>query len=206
VSVDADVTFHSSLAVNRTVKWSHLKVTCEPPNSIRLNVSFPSVDWDFQRYVYGWAALQYQAFASGHIIVSGDSPVRVMLDTDEILEFAVNSRPSFGGDFYCFHRASKILNLAPGENRIVLRLIRDVRAMGGLDAFMSPRLTVHMSNRNLQINESSTILPDIVNGHLTSQYGSTIVRNESLLWVKVTAVRCSNVCLTTTLPSHITNL
>ena len=163
--------------------------------TIQLQVDFQTVDWDFQQSVYGWAALQYQAFASGHINVPGKSCLRVVLNLDGVLEFAVNGKPSFGGDFYGFHRAPHVLELAPGENRIDLRLFRDVRAMGALgQPAMSPQITIQPSICGLHISKESVILPNFINERLVSPFGSVIIRNESSLWVKVTTVRFSNVC------------
>jgi hypothetical protein len=166
--------------------------------SVELNVSFPSVDWAFQQSVYGWAALQYQAMAIGSITLHEDIYARVSLFTEGILEMAVNDESTFGGDFYGFGRVPAQLNLFLGENKIVLRLIRDVRAMGGVGSpLISVRLKAQRSGpSNLQVVEDSVILPDVVNGKLASSYGSVIVRNEMInSWVYVTGLESKSVSI-----------
>jgi hypothetical protein len=158
--------------------------------SIRLNFAFPAVDWAFQQSVYGWAALQYQAFARGFITVMGHDSCRVAFYSDNILELAVNDQPFFGGDFYGFRRAPVVLNLTPGDNRIDLRLILDVRDMGGVgEPSISVRLSVQLCSEILNVVEKSAVAPDLVNGKLTSSYASIIVRNESDDWVQITSIQ-----------------
>jgi hypothetical protein len=152
------------------------------------------VDWAFQQSVYGWAALQYQAFARGSITVAGRSSRRVALYTDSVLEFAVNDEPFFGGDFYGFRRAPLVVDLLPGKNKIDLRLIRDVRSMGGSGLpSISVGLGVQLCTTLLKVVEKSAVLPDVINAKLASPYASAVIRNESKGWIELVAVQRRNV-------------
>ncbi len=193
--MDDGATFHSSLGVNGIVEWSTIDdVSSEDTNGvgplIELKFAFPAVDWAFQQSIYGWAASQYQAFARGFITLGGHSSCRVRLYTDNVLEFAVNDKPFFGGDIYGFRRAPLVLNLAPGENKIDLRLVRDVRTMGGIgDPSISVRLSLRPCTAGLHVVEKSAVLPDVINGKLTSPYASVTVCNETEDWTVVVGIR-----------------
>lgn len=197
--LDVGATYHSALGTNGIVKWSTIDgISGENPGGIscELNFAFEQVDWAFQQTVYGWAALQYHAYARGFITVVGKSPCRVILYADNVLQLALNDKVFFGGDFYGFRRAPMILNLAPGENKIDLRLVRDVRAMGGIGRpDMSVRLCALRSAAVLTANKRSIVLPDVIDRKLCSPYASIILRNESEEWINVVAVQTLPVSL-----------
>jgi predicted esterase len=199
--IENGANFHSPLGTDGFVKWSIVDDACiEDADkdgysaSTRLNFAFPGVDWAFHQSVYGWAGLQYQAFARGFIHVSGQSSCRVAISADNILEFAINDKPFFGGNFYGFGPAPLILDLSPGENKIDLRLIRDVRAMGaGEGPSISVRLSAQICMDFVKVVENSALVPDVVNGKLASPYGSVIVRNECDNWISVIGIQTRNV-------------
>ena len=197
--VDSKAKFHSSLGIDGLVKWSTLEEVSSCDSfagcpSIELNIAFPSVNWSFQQSVYGWSALQYQAYARGFIDVIGHSSHKVAFYAEHVLELAVNDSPIFGGDVYGFRRAPMILDLVPGKNKIDLRLIRDVRAMGGIGSpSVFVRLRFERCDRVLNVVEKSTILPDAINGKLTSPYASVILFNAAEDWISIVAVRSHNV-------------
>ncbi len=199
--VDSEAKFHSSLGIDGLVKWSTLEdvSSCDSLAeglSIELNIAFPAVDWMFQQSVYGWAALQYQAYARGFVDVIGHSSHKVAFYAEHVLELAVNDSPIFGGDIYGFRRAPMILDLAPGKNKIDLRLIRDVRAMGGVGSpSVFVRLSLGRCDTILNAVEKSMILPDVINGKLTSPYASIILCNAAEGWVNIVAVQSHNVCV-----------
>jgi predicted esterase len=181
------------------VQWSTLQDVVSDETggvgpSVELDIAFPGVDWAFQQSVYGWAALQYQALACGFITVGEDCSCKIILHTDNVLELAVNGKAHFGGDFYGFHRAPLILELAPGRNKIDIRLIRDVRSMGGLGSPSVPvRLTVQRCTALLNVVEKSVLLPDVINGKLTTPYASVILCNETESPIAVVDVQSRNV-------------
>ncbi|EEH16891.1 hypothetical protein PABG_06978 [Paracoccidioides brasiliensis Pb03] len=156
---DPNATFASALGLNGTVHWSVLEaselvVSDDGSAKVTLDLGFPDVDWAFFQSIYGWAALQYQAWARGSITVSASgadggrstttnaaaaaaaaattSAATVAIFTDGLLEIWIDGEPYFGGDFYTYRRAPILMNLAAGEHVIDLRFVRDVRAMGGV--------------------------------------------------------------------------
>ena len=82
-----------------------------------LSVAYSNVDWDFLKVVYGWAAVQYQAWARGELHVGGNETQHLVLHTDTILEFWVDDQHYFGGDFYTYRKAPPVLHLQPGSHR-----------------------------------------------------------------------------------------
>lgn len=199
--MDYEADFYSSLGTNGVVKWSVIENVLDDHGAsngvcplIELTFTFPVVDWAFQQSVYGWAALQYQAFTRGFITLAAPSACRVAMFTDNVLEFAVNDKPLFGGDLYGFRRAPVVLDLVPGANKIDIRLIRDVRSMGGMERpSISIGLGVQLCTTVLKIVEKSAVLPDVINAKLASPYASVLLRNETKDWIQVTAVRSGNV-------------
>ena len=102
--------------------WSSLRAdelrTVSTSTICDLTVSFPGIDWPFLQSVYGWAALQYQAWARGRLVVESEKPQKIVLHTDHVLEFWIDDRSYFGGDFYAFRNAPLVLDLFPGEHKI----------------------------------------------------------------------------------------
>ena len=180
---DQDAVYHSSLAPNGTVSWLRQRGDtfnadvdgCETTVSIE----FPHIDWAFLQSIYGWAALQYQAWARGSVTVGGNSAQTVVLYTDSLLEFWVDNKSYYGGDFYSYRRAPAVLHLHPGAHRIDLRLVRDVRAMGGVgDPKVQVKLAVQRSEGGLTVVEDQLLVPDMVGMRLASHLASVPVRNE----------------------------
>lgn len=191
--------YHSSLGLNGTIGWS-VQVADSivyHADSVEadLIIQFPAVDWTFLQSFYGWASLQYQAWARGEIIIHGAEPRTIILYTDNVLEFYVDDKLYFGGDIYAFRRAPLILQLNPGTHRLDSRIVRDVRAMGGVGKPVTRvRIRVEASILGLIVIERSALLPEIVNGRLSSDLASLSVRNEGSKWINVLAVESTNVC------------
>ncbi|TID19962.1 hypothetical protein E6O75_ATG07422 [Venturia nashicola] len=199
--------FKSSLTTNGTVTWTALRSKSRESGpsgaKVSLTVGFPDVDWNFLQSVYGWTALQWQAWARGEIFVTGDTIQTVTLYTDGILEYAVDGVRTFGGDFYSFRKAPLVLHLDPGRHVIDLRLVRDVRAFGGvstptIDAKIEARIvpsdptisgekTWVMPN-DLEVEGNQAMVSDVVDGRLASPYGTVTVRNTGTDWVEVFAI------------------
>jgi predicted esterase len=197
--VNCEARFPSSLGIGGFVQWSTLDDVLSDETggggpSVELDIAFPGVDWAFQQSVYGWAALQYQAFTRGFITVGADWSCKIILHTDNVLELSVNGKVLFGGDFYGFRRAPLVLELAPGRNKIDIRLIRDVRSMGGLGSPSIPvRLAVQRCTALLFVVERSVLLPDVIHGKLTTPYASVVLCNATESSICVVAVQSRNV-------------
>ncbi|KAL9607861.1 MAG: hypothetical protein Q9167_007265 [Letrouitia subvulpina] len=192
--------YRSSLATNRTVTWStqlaDVSGGCPFNAQANLTVRFPDVQWLFLQSIYGWAALQWQAWARGSIGVTGANVKTIALYTDNVLEFYVDGVHYFGGDVYAIRRAPLVLHLEPGDHRIDVRVIRDVRAMGAvgepkaeirLEAAESQKDPSAQKNPGgLIVEERSLLVPDMVNRSLlASSLGSITVRNEGRRWIKI---------------------
>ena len=193
--------FHSSLANNGTVTWT-TQIADSVDNSpsctqINLNINFTNVFWTFLQSIYGWAALQWQAWARGNLRVTGGDPRTITLYTDNVLEFWVDGTPHFGGDMYAYRRAPLVLQLGPGDHRIDIRIIRDLRAMGSSGANVEVKLEAVESQRHdggLVIDERSLLIPDMIwRPGLASPFGSLTVRNEGTGWIKIKEIRSIDV-------------
>ena len=196
--------FRSPLGINGTVSWH--KLASKPTNtngssSSKLTISFPAVKWSSLRSVYGWAALQYQGWARGHLEVRGGSPCRITLFTDNVLEVWVNNKQFFGGDFYAFRRAPLVVTLRPGGNVIDVRLIREIRSMGGADSSVTVNLEAQVSTSTLRFLEATAILPDLIDGKLPSSFASITVRNEGEDWMELCDCDMGSVPTTRCYPS-----
>lgn len=199
--------FKSSLTTNGTVTWTKLKSKSQESGplgaKVSLTLGFSNVDWTFLQSVYGWAAFQWQAWARGEVFVTGDVTQTVTLYTDGILEYAVDGVRTFGGDFYSFRKAAMVLHLKPGKHVLDLRLVRDVRAFGGvgpptIDANLEARvvpsdLTIPSDktlviSTDLEVTGNRVMVSDVVGGRLASPHGSVSVRNNGIDWVEVFAI------------------
>jgi hypothetical protein len=181
-------TFSSPLSINGTVSWQIIaskSTQTHASSSVELTVDFPEVNWTTLRSVYGWAALQYQGWIRGSLEVRGASLRRVVLFTDNILELWVNDDHVFGGDYYAFRRAPLVVTLSPGRNVVEIRLIREIRSMGGVDASVTVALEAQIATNALHFIEEAAILPDLVDGKLPSRFASVTVRNEGDDWMEL---------------------
>ena len=120
---------------------------------------------------------------------------RIVLFSDNILEFRVDNKSYFGGDFYGFRRAPVVLELSPGDHRIDVRLVRDVRAMGGSDkATIAVTLEAHIVHHTLTVVEGSMIMSDVVDETLPSPVASINVRNNGDQWIEILGCNEMEVC------------
>ena len=159
-----------------------------------LSIGYSNVDWDFLKVVYGWAAVQYQAWARGELTVRGSGTQSVILYTDAILEFWVDDVHYFGGDFFTFRKAPPVLHLTPGTHRIDLRLARDVRAFGGL---VAPNIDVvvraELASGTLELAKPGILMSDVVDGKLATPVGSVVLRNSGEQDIEVIGIQPSDV-------------
>lgn len=119
------------------------------------------------------------------------------LSTPQILEFWVDGIQYWGGDYYGFDRAPVVLRLEPGRHRIDVRLVREVRAMGGVgEPHVTTQLSLKKSPGNLQaVLQRGVMMSDFVgddkNAVLASPYASLTVRNDAEENIKILAVESS---------------
>ena len=194
---DPQATYRSSLSTNGTTYWNMTEAdTASSTTSANasLSVSYSNVDWDFLKTVYGWASVQYQAWARGELIVDGNETQHVILHTDAILEFWINDMHFFGGDYYSYRHAPPILHLEPGRHRIDLRLVRDVRAFGGiLEPTIDVVVGVEQVSGSLDLAKPGILMSDIIDGKLATPYGSVTLRNSGSHDIEITGIHAANI-------------
>lgn len=194
LSFDDQGRFPSSLPFNATTSWSNVTAKLGRPNirfaNAELSVDYRDVDWALLQQVYGWAALQWQGWARGEVIVQSESPLTLALHAENILEFWLDGNQYFGGDFYGFGRAPAVVHLDPGVHRIDIRLIRDVRSMGGItdNPTVDVKLKLQASQGNLQ-QSGEVLVADRIEeaaGLLASDLGSVVLRNNlrENIWIE----------------------
>jgi predicted esterase len=172
-----------------------VQVSTSPTSAnVSLSVSYSNVDWEFLKIVYGWAAVQYQAWARGELIIGGSRNQHVILHTDSILEYCVDDEHYFGGDFYKYRKAPPVLHLAPGTHKIELRLVRDVRASGGiLEPTIDVVVDVQQVAGTLDLARPGILMSDVVDGRLAGPLGSVTLRNSGQQDVEIIGIHASNV-------------
>lgn len=197
LSYDPKATFRSSLPANGTATWNLTRaVQSSTPTSANasLSVSYSNVDWNFMKTVYGWAAVQYQAWARGELTVGGNSTQPVILHTDSILEYWIDGTHIFGGDYYSFRKAPPVIHLRPGTHKIDLRLVRDVRAFGGIgEPTIDVVLDVQQVSGTLELAKPGILMSDIVDGRLATDIGSVSLRNSGGYPIEIVGIQPSNV-------------
>ena len=197
---DNKASYPSSLASSGRVSWSTHQLESSSSSKddaeATLIVGFPNIDWPFLQSVYGWAASQYQAWTRGQLRIAANSARTIVFYADNVLEFWVDDDHYFGGDYYAYRRAPLVLHLNPGSHNVNIRLIRDVRVMGGIgEPKISIKLKAERSNSNLAIVGQKALIPDIVdNGVLASPFASVPVRNEGQTSLDILKIMTNTVC------------
>ncbi|KAF7115106.1 hypothetical protein CNMCM5793_001340 [Aspergillus hiratsukae] len=190
---DANASFNSALAVNGSVKWKTARALTHnfAPEKARteLHVNFPEIDWKFTQAVYGWSALQYQAWARGSLNIAHWAPQSVAMFTSGLLEVVIDGKRHFGGDFYDYGTVPIILDLSPGDHVVELRLIRDVRASGAIgEPTIVVSLAAEIRNEPLSVDKESLLLPDMCRGKLGTPWASINLQNNIADRVEVLAI------------------
>ncbi|KAF4212176.1 hypothetical protein CNMCM5878_001565 [Aspergillus fumigatiaffinis] len=199
LSFDANASFNSALAVNGSVKWKTARALTHnfAPGKARteLHVSFPEVDWKFMQAVYGWSALQYQAWARGSLNIGHWAPQSVAIFTSGLLEIVIDGKRHFGGDFYDYGTVPIIIDLTTGDHVVELRLIRDVRALGAIgEPTIVVSLAAEIRNEPLSVDKESLLLPDMCRGKLGTPWASINLHNNIADRIAVLAISSIGGC------------
>ncbi|KAL4801538.1 hypothetical protein BDV18DRAFT_148781 [Aspergillus unguis] len=202
LSYDKEAAFASPLSADGIVQWSltDANTTNFSPEIGRaeLAIAFPHVEWDFLQSVYGWSALQYQAWVRGYLHLHKSNQQTAAIFTDGILELVIDGHRYFGGDFYSYRRAPLILNIGPGLHVVELRLVRDVRAMGGQDTSIKVVVEAELREDVLTIDEKSLLVPETTDGRLGSVWASVNIQNNAIDWVEILPIDSPEVAMETT--------
>lgn len=198
LNYDPDSTYASALAPNGLARWSVLKaddlVSTNGHAKTTLNVGFPGIDWTSLRSIYGWAALQYQAWARGNLTVQSNAAVTVAISIPGLLEIWIDKRPYFGGDFYSFRKAPLFLTLEPGTHVLEVRLVRDVRALGGSDEpLVSGIIEVNQITQQLMVDTEKILTAEVVNGRIASPFASINIHNPMSARAEVVSIENTGV-------------
>jgi len=185
---------------NGTTSWSTrealLSYESDEVSSAELDVTFPDVDWQWLRDTYGWAALQWQAWARGEIYIQHENVDVLILNTGGVLEYWIDDQHYFGGDFYGFRKVPVTLRLSQGVHRFDVKLVREIRSMGGVgDPDVKVNLELRRSRRGLvRTNpefDEGVLISDLIGGDygpLASGYASVMVRNDAGHDIYVTGI------------------
>ncbi|KAL4915571.1 hypothetical protein BDW62DRAFT_121413 [Aspergillus aurantiobrunneus] len=208
LSFDETKGFTSPLAPDGIVRWTLVwaNVTNPYPTQSRaeIMVAFPQVDWKFLQSVYGWPALQYQAWVRGYLHLQNLDCQAVAIFTDGVLDLFIDGRRYFGGDFDSYRRAPLILSLAPGEHVVELRLIRDVRALGAEgDPTISVVFETEIRHGMLTIDERTILIPEATDWDLGSIWASVNVQNNAAEWVEVISLDSTKVGVVMEVPLRL---
>lgn len=159
-----------------------------------LDFGFSDVDWEVASWVHGWPGLQFQAWARGSIQVNRKEKVQILLHVCSVLEFWLDGTQYFGGDAYCVRKAPTRLHLHPGHHQLEVRLVRDVRIMGaGRKPRARARIEMHSLSYTAKVRHSQIILPEIVDGVLSSSFGSLTIQNLLDIPLEISGIRCTDV-------------
>ena len=150
-----------------------------------MSVSFPDIDWSWLKEIYGWAATQWQGWARGEIYIQADTIEVLLLQAEGVLEYWIDDVHYWGGDYYGFRKVPVPLHLDPGVHTLELRLVRDVRSMGGIG---EPNIDIKLEvKRSWNILDSllgfdkDVAISDVIGGDfgpLVSPYASIQLRND----------------------------
>lgn len=126
--------------------------------------------------------------------INSGSCQSILLYIDNILEFWVDENHYFGGDFYGYRKAPLVLHLEAGRHRLDIRLIRDVRAMGGTgDPEISLVMRAQEAKSGLAVTPERLLMADVVNGRLASPLASVPLRNDSNDCIEIVGIACQDV-------------
>ncbi|KAF2810891.1 uncharacterized protein BDZ99DRAFT_508319 [Mytilinidion resinicola] len=183
---DQEARFRSSLAISGTVGWSLLEGETVNSNafgsSVSLAVNFGTAGVPLQS-IYGWAALQYQAWARGQFSTDTEQDWPLIVYSDSILEFWIDGVHYFGGDFYSFRKAPPVIRLGPGEHTIDVRLVYDVRV--GEANF---NIAIELASGSLEVVSKGIVMADVLDGSLASSLASVTVRNNKAQDLEILSV------------------
>jgi hypothetical protein len=88
------------------------------------------------------------------------------------------------------------LHLKPGSHKIDIRLVRDVRAFGGiLEPTIDVVLDVQQASGTLELAKPGILLSDVVDGTIASSTGSVYLRNSGKHDIEIVAIEAANVSL-----------
>ena len=121
--------------------------------------------------------------------MSGEENQRIVLSVyGAAAEFWIDGQQFTGSDFYEFRRAPVVVTLAPGNHDIDVRVAHDVRAFGGVSEIGFGIVVELASENQVVVEVEKTLVADVLESRLVSEWASFPVRNESARWIEVLGV------------------
>ena len=103
-----------------------------------------------------------------------------MVHIENVLEFWLDSKRYFGGDYYAYRRAPLVLRLDPGDHILNVRLVRDVRLFGGENPpGLSVSFEAEFPSADILVDSAHAVFPDIVDEKAAGNYFSVSLTNTS---------------------------
>lgn len=174
-------------------------------------VSFPDIDWIMLEKVFGWSALQFQAWIRGFIRIPNLG--RYGLWIGNAVEFYLDgvyydAGNLYDADVFQFSRGGVFLELLAGTHVLEIRVINDIRAFGGQ---IPPKVDVHVALRKVEEDfvvadydsHGGWVVPTVINmtrkdpwrgdACIAGEWASFALRNEGREWIYITGLRVNNV-------------
>jgi hypothetical protein len=213
IAFDSNQQFPSSL--NGTVYFRTLTasplIVKNDMHGRNIPVSFPDVDWTMLEKVFGWSALQFQAWIRGYIHIPKDG--RYGLWIGNAVEFYLDgiyydAGNLYDADVFRFNRGGLFLELSAGTHVLEIRVINDIRAFGGQ---IPPKVDVQVALRKVKEglvvadydSHGGWVVPTVINmtrkdkwrgdACIAGEWASFSLRNEGKEWIYITSLRLNNV-------------
>lgn len=188
--------FRSSLSTNGRTGWAQFDAKQSTPSDVSLKVSYDEIDWQILRTTYGWAGLQFQAWVRGGFDVhlepttKDDELVTVALYVNNVLELWIDGVHYFGGDVFSYNRVPIILRLESGRHEVDIRAIHEIRMFGGgQPPAIEIQLNLVESRSSLFVDTRYAVLPDLVEGKLSSRWMSIPLRNDGVSPIQFSEIK-----------------
>ena len=139
--------------------------------------------------IYGWAGLQFQTWARGHIINKSSRRKRVALHAEGVLEYTFNGQHLFGGDFYGFRRAATVVDLLPGGKYTEFKMLEGRASGAQLPPSIPIEIMVTKVAADLVRLQNSMVFPEPVDRTLPNNIVSLVLRSNAQKWVSI--IQCS---------------
>jgi hypothetical protein len=194
----------------------HFTVTRASPVAVKndivsrkIPVSFPYVNWEMLETMFGWSALQFQAWIRGSLHIHREG--RYGLWIGNAVEFYLDGTYYDVGNLYDtdivqFSRGGLFLELSPGEHVLEIRVVNDIRAFGG---HVPPKVEIEIALRKViedlvvadYDSHGGWVVPTVINvmgrdgigACLAGEFASFALRNEGPNWIVITGLRVNQV-------------
>lgn len=174
--------------------------------SRRIPVSFPAVDWTSLEKVFGWSALQFQAWIRGTIHIRNEGRYGIWIGN--AVEFYLDGTYYDVGNLYDtdvtqFSRGGLFLDMSAGDHVLEVRVVNDIRAFGGQ---VPPKVEVQVALREVNDDlvvadydsHGGWIVPTVINmtrkdswrgdACIAGEWASLSLRNEGNGWIVITSL------------------